>query len=93
LNSLDYLDSIRGERCLVCGNPAILHHLSAIGMGRKRKNPLIEHFTAIPLCHEHHNLGGDSIHRLGVLSFQKKFKINVWEWVAKSVINWVTNAS
>jgi len=50
----DYLDYIRGYVCLVCPLPGEAHHLIAVGSGADRSRQMARHYTAIPLCREHH---------------------------------------
>ena len=72
MNSLDYLEYIKTKPCLVCSKKAEPHHLLNIGMGRDRKKPLREHYTAIPLCRADHI----EIHSIGI----KRFSVNLDVW-------------
>ena len=73
-----YLKAIRSEtRCSVCYQQRTIepHHIDQIGMGRNRKNELIEHFSAIPVCrpcHQHY-------HQVGRKQFEFKHGINCYE--------------
>jgi len=71
--------------CLVCGKPGDPHHLSHIGMGRNRKNELREHFTAIPLCREHHT----EIHDKGKDRFNLTHRIDVWQEAFKLITKYM----
>ena len=42
------------KRCCICGKPADLHHVDAIGMGNDRDNVVHIGRDALPLCREHH---------------------------------------
>jgi len=70
----EHLEKVRKMRCLVCGRQGEPHHLKAIGMGRKRKREMPEHYTAIPLCHNHHI----EIETIGVERFNSLHRIDVW---------------
>ncbi len=56
-DSLAYLDFVRKHDCQVnphhgLGEP---HHLNRVGMGRNRKKPMIEHYSAIAVCRDCHS--------------------------------------
>ncbi len=74
---LEYLDWIRGQTCLVCNKEGVPHHTKAIGMGRNRNKPLKEHYSAIPLCVEHHT----EIHTMGRRMFELKYNIDIDEHI------------
>ena len=71
---LEYLEKVRKMHCLVCGRQGEPHHLKAIGIGRKRKNEMLEHYTVIPLCRKHHT----EIHTIGIEQFNLIHRIDVW---------------
>ena len=75
MNGLDYLRYIRSMGCAICRRDAEPHHLEAIGMGRDRKKDLKEHYSAVPLCREHHT----EFHQTGHSKFQKRYNINLWK--------------
>jgi hypothetical protein len=51
------LDSIASMGCIVCGQPAEIHHLREhMGMGMRAPDE-----RAIPLCPRHHRTGGHGI--------------------------------
>jgi len=53
--------------CVICRRPAELHHLPKLGMGLKGEK-------MIPLCPEHHRLGGRGVAvHAGRKSFEKNF--------------------
>ena len=63
---MDYLYKVASLGCILCGRPAEIHHLrSGVGMGQRSSDD-----RAIPLCPEHHRLGGrgTAIHA-GIKSF------------------------
>ena len=70
----EHLEKVRKMHCLVCGLQGEPHHLKAIGMGRNRKREMLEHYTAIPLCHNHHI----EIETIGVERFNSLHRIDVW---------------
>lgn len=57
--------------CCVCGQPAELHHVDAVGMGSDRKK--INHLgrRCLPLCREHHTV----IHSVGARSFCEMYHL------------------
>jgi len=64
-----YLNYVRQNRCVVCKTrPVDAHHVQTRGAGGSD-------LTAVPLCRIHH----DGIHRMGVMTFQTHFKINLFE--------------
>ena len=59
-------------------------------MGRDRKKPLFEHYTAIPLCPEHHlAFYPESIHRLGISRFNALHNIDVWQEAFKLITKYM----
>lgn len=42
--------------CIVCGQPAEIHHIGNGTMGKRASN-----FEVIPLCHLHHRTGGHGV--------------------------------
>ena len=42
------------KKCCVCGKPADLHHVDAIGMGNDRTEVIHIGREALPLCRDHH---------------------------------------
>jgi hypothetical protein len=79
---LEYLDKIRKMHCLVCSEYGEPHHLRPIGIGRKRKNEMLEHYTVIPLCRKHHT----EIHTIGIEQFNLIHRIDVWREAFRLVI-------
>ena len=70
----EHLEKVRKMRCLVCGRQGEPHHLKKIGIGRNRKREMLEHYTAIPLCREHHI----EVESNGVERFNSLHRIDVW---------------
>ena len=73
------LSKIAGLGCILCseifgfeGSPAELHHVRRYGNVRSAS-------PVLALCPEHHRNGNDSIHRMGVKSFEKKWGISCEE--------------
>ena len=61
--------------CCICGRPGQDHHLTAIGMGRDRKQVYREHLDddndIIEICAVHH----EEAHKIGPDAFCKKYKV------------------
>lgn len=57
--------------CAVCGKPAELHHVEAIGAGRDRDAVFQIGMAVLPLCRIHHT----ESHRLGQESFLEKYHL------------------
>jgi len=75
LLSKKYLDYIRRQFCLVCGNtPCDPDHLEARGMGGANKDGFKD-YSCIPLCREHHT----ERHQFGNQKFEYKYNINLWK--------------
>lgn len=62
---------IKHKRCCLCGKPADIHHVQAIGAGRDRRNYDDSEHKKMALCREHHS----EAHNIGVESFKKKYHI------------------
>ena len=74
----EYLQYLREqEHCSLCykETPTEPHHIDQIGMGRDRKKPLREHYTAIPVCRICHT----EYHNLGKKMYSIKHQINPYE--------------
>lgn len=57
---------IRALGCIICGQPAAIHHCGTGSGGRK------DHSKVLPLCHTHHQ-GLDGIHTLGRKLWQERY--------------------
>ena len=73
------LNQIAELGCILCsehfgieGTPAELHHVRRYGNVRFAS-------PVLGLCPEHHRNGNDSLHRLGVKGFEKKWGISCEE--------------
>ena len=60
------------KKCVICGERADLHHVSALGMGRDRGTIIHEGLEVMPLCRVHHT----EIHTIGRDTFMKKWHLN-----------------
>jgi hypothetical protein len=67
------LNKIAELGCILCsevlgieGTPAELHHVRRYG-AKRATSPIL------PLCPEHHRLGNDSLHSLGVCRFESQW--------------------
>jgi hypothetical protein len=73
------LDKIANLGCILCseilgfeGSQAELHHVRRYGNVRSSS-------PVLALCPEHHRNGNDSLHRMGVNGFEKKWGISCEE--------------
>ena len=73
------LSKIAGLGCILCsevlgieGSPSELHHCRRYGAKRSAS-------PVLGLCPEHHRNGDDSLHRLGIKAFERKWKISCEE--------------
>lgn len=62
---------IKYKRCCICGKPADIHHVDAIGKGRNRKDYDDSGHRKMALCREHHS----EAHNIGVDSFEAKYHV------------------
>lgn len=65
------IQCIRHKRCCICGRPADIHHVDAIGMGNDRRNFDDSENEIIALCREHHT----QAHSLGNIRFMERYKV------------------
>lgn len=65
-----FLQAIRSISCLACGRSpqSDAHHVRSKGAGGGD-----DFWNVIPLCCDHHTLGPDAWHRVGVQEFLKRF--------------------
>lgn len=63
--------SMVNKKCCICGKPADLHHVDAIGMGNDRTEVIHIGREALPLCREHHT----SLHSMGNKEFMKQYHL------------------
>jgi hypothetical protein len=70
------LNKIAELGCILCsevlgieGSPAELHHVRRYG-AKRATSPIL------PLCPEHHRLGNNSLHLLGVSGFERKWQVS-----------------
>ena len=78
----EYRAWIKSKPCLVCSGDSVAHHYISVGAGGSD-------LTCVPLCPDHHTLGGDSIHRLGKTTFPEYHNLDVWEEMARLLAEWV----
>ena len=76
-----YLSFIRSKPCIIedenCLGDIIPHHIRGRGMRGERRN---DHQT-VPLCSVgHHVQGNNSVHQLGIKTFQEKHFVNFYEY-------------
>lgn len=65
------IQCIRYKRCCICGRPADVHHVDAIGMGNDRRSYDDSENEIIALCREHHV----QAHNLGNIRFMERYKV------------------
>lgn len=65
------IQCIRHKRCCICGRPADIHHVDAIGMGNDRRHYDDSQNEIIALCREHHT----QAHSLGGVRFMERYKV------------------
>lgn len=84
--SLAYPDwAVEGRGCVVCTKPPERSHVKHVGRKGRKADPHWEHFTVLPMCHEHHAW----YHTLTLKEFEDKFNINLWKEVAKFLIRYI----
>ncbi len=59
------------KKCCVCGKPADIHHVDAIGMGNNRKKVDDSKKRKMALCRKHHS----ESHTIGQLGFAEKYHV------------------
>ena len=91
-----YLEYLREQKhCSLCHKqkPIEPHHIDQIGMGRDRKKPLREHYTAIPVCRQCHT----EYHDLGKNRYCSKHQVNPYEialyWVSRFLTKGINGSS
>ncbi len=65
------IQCIRHKQCCICGRPADVHHVDAIGMGNDRRHFDDNEHEIIALCREHHT----QAHSLGNVRFMERYKV------------------
>lgn len=65
------IQCIRHKRCCICGRPADIHHMDAIGMGNDRRHYDDSEHEIVALCREHHT----QAHSLGDARFMERYKV------------------
>lgn len=67
---------LRHGICCVCGQPGEVHHVEAIGMGRKRVAVDDSGYEKICLCRRHHA----EAHQIGINAFEDKYHVHGIVW-------------
>ena len=62
---------LMNKKCCVCGKPADLHHVKALGMGADRREIIHEGIPVLPLCRIHHG----ELHKYGKYKFNDMYHI------------------
>ena len=65
------IQCIRYKKCCICGRPADVHHVDAIGMGNDRRSYDDSDSEIIALCRGHHV----QAHNLGNIRFMERYKV------------------
>lgn len=60
------------KKCCICGKPAQLHHVDAVGAGRNRRKIVHEGLLSLPLCADHHI----EFHTIGEEDFFGKYHLD-----------------
>lgn len=59
------------RQCLICGQPADIHHIDEVGMGRDRTKLNHTKFRLMALCRAHHT----EFHKIGPIEFCSKYHL------------------
>jgi len=82
-----YLTAVAALGCMVCGQPAQIHHAKG-GSMRSRESAGTSQRTsdevALPLCLNHHT-GAEGIHTIGVLTWEVRYGSQLEMLIAVSV--------
>lgn len=65
------MQCIRYRRCCICGRPADIHHVDAIGMGNERDHYDDSQNEICALCRKHHT----KAHQIGWSRFRSMYKV------------------
>ena len=66
-----HMDRVAALGCLLCGQPAQLHHVrEGQGMSQRASN-----FLVVPLCEPHHT-GSAGLHGLGSRGFERRYRMD-----------------
>jgi len=66
----DYMSVVASLGCIICSQPAEIHHLRCLGSAGKRSS----HMDCLPLCPNHHRIGGYGIaYHAGRKAFEANF--------------------
>ncbi len=73
-----YLAFIAAQPCLICGEPATVHHVRTLGSPK-------DDTRALPLCPAHHMIqwGPESIEALGKTKFQERHGVDLEADIAR----------
>lgn len=77
----DHVELIRSLGCLICGRPAIAHHVMHMPGKRKRRD---DRFV-VPLCNDVHHLSEVGVHGLGSEeAFLARWGVDLVEWATEA---------
>jgi hypothetical protein len=72
-----HMDRVAALGCLLCGQPAQLHHVrEGQGMSQRASN-----FLVVPLCEPHHT-GSAGLHGLGSRGFERRYRMDEMDLLA-----------
>ena len=75
-DSKDFIKFIKTFSCGLCATvPVDAHHLDSVGMGGNRMEVIIEDYSCVPLCREHHQ----EWHQIGDTEFLRLNYVNLWK--------------
>jgi hypothetical protein len=81
------------QGCLVCGSPAIVHHVR--GYADKAGSITRDHWLVTPLCPAHHDVqhGRWSVHSIGHQAFWKIHGIDLYDEATRLAEQWHARAA
>ncbi len=72
------------DGCLICGRPAVIHHIISDGFKRISKDDAL----VVALCPEHHTDGPKSYHKMGShMKFCTEHDIDILLWAQVATNN------
>lgn len=75
-----HMDRVAELGCLLCGQPAEIHHLrEGQGMAQRASN-----WLTVPLCAEHHR-GASGLHGLGERGFARRYRLEELDLLAQTI--------
>lgn len=76
----EYMGRVAALGCLLCGQPAEVHHIrEGQGMAQRASN-----WLTVPLCPEHHR-GAAGLHGLGERGFERRHRLGELDLLAQTI--------